>query len=383
MHSARLIRTDRIRMLGDLRQRIRDSLTGTRAWLCWVGRQCARSRRLAAAAGLPTGIRTSADPPLRRLVGVQGSDATAVYELPWARIRGLSGHFEAAVFDDRDRLIPELSPDVGSAERHRVYSEPRWGRPAIRRGTAVCLVTPGARNNYYHWLLELLPKIHLAEQAGVGLHELPWILLGHSGAAYQLETLAMLGVDAARVVNVSSGTNERVERLIMPTHPSARDRIEPWAVGFVRERLLPLAAAGVGPEKIYIDRGTAGRRPLLNNAEVRSRLEAAGFLSVDPGTLPVREQIALFRDARVIVGAHGAAFANIAFCRPGARLVELLPPAYQPAYFRNLADVAGVEWQAAVGSVASDARPMHPRRAIELPFVFPCERLAGLLECAG
>lgn len=49
--------------------------------------------------------------------------------------------------------------------------------------------------------------------------------------------------------------------------------------------------------------------------------EARGFLCVRPETLGLREQAALFHDADVIAGASGAAFANIAFCRPGTRVV--------------------------------------------------------------
>lgn len=365
-------------MLGDLGRRIRDSLTGTRTWLCWAGRVLARSRRLAAATGLPNGVRTQSDRPLPRLSGAETAMDAVVYDLARARVRGVTGHFEAAVFDDRDRLIPELSPDVGSTERHRVFSEPRWGGPNVRLGEAIGLVTPGARDNYYHWLLELLPKFHLLEQAGVRLADASCVLLGHSAAPYQLETLAMLGVEASWVENVTPRTNLRVERLIMPAHPSGRDRIEPWAARFLRERFLPFAPAGAGPARIYVERANARRRRLLNNDEVRASLEAAGFVSVDPGALGIREQIALFRDARVVVGSHGAAFSNIVFCRPGTQLVELFSPRYQPAYYRNLAEVAGVRWQATVGSVDPRARPTHPRRAIEQPFAFPSDRLDAL-----
>ena len=47
-------------------------------------------------------------------------------------------------------------------------------------------------------------------------------------------------------------------------------------------------------------------------------LEAEGYAIVVTGTLSVLEQIALFRDAAVIVGQHGAALTNLLFAPRGA-----------------------------------------------------------------
>jgi capsular polysaccharide biosynthesis protein len=46
---------------------------------------------------------------------------------------------------------------------------------------------------------------------------------------------------------------------------------------------------------------------------------------VDPATLAFADQVQLFSQADVIVGAHGSAFANLIWCRPGTRVVDLMP----------------------------------------------------------
>ena len=70
--------------------------------------------------------------------------------------------------------------------------------------------------------------------------------------------------------------------------------------------------AGRGP-LIYIIRGPAAQRPVLNESELIARLAARGFHAVAPESLSFPEQVALFRDAQVVVAAHGAGLANLAF----------------------------------------------------------------------
>ena len=52
---------------------------------------------------------------------------------------------------------------------------------------------------------------------------------------------------------------------------------------------------------------------LLNNQFVSVKLHETNFI----------EQVKLFRNAECIVGLHGGGFANLAFCKPGTRVIEL------------------------------------------------------------
>lgn len=55
------------------------------------------------------------------------------------------------------------------------------------------------------------------------------------------------------------------------------------------------------------------------------KLRSRGFQLVDPGLLSIGEQISLFQNAEIIVGQHGAALTNTGYCRPGTKIIELLP----------------------------------------------------------
>ena len=61
-------------------------------------------------------------------------------------------------------------------------------------------------------------------------------------------------------------------------------------------------------------------------------LHFSGWQVVNPGALPFRKQIALFKGAAKICGVMGAGLANLLFATPGAR-VELITPAGMPDTF--------------------------------------------------
>jgi FkbM family methyltransferase len=67
-----------------------------------------------------------------------------------------------------------------------------------------------------------------------------------------------------------------------------------------------------------------------------------GFENIVPDELSVRQQLETFLGAEMVVGAHGAGLANIVVCRPGTKVLELMPAHGQmPEYYKNLAEGCG------------------------------------------
>jgi len=62
------------------------------------------------------------------------------------------------------------------------------------------------------------------------------------------------------------------------------------------------------------------------------QLTALGFECVSLSNMRVQDQIRLFEEARIVVGPHGGGFTNIAFCRPGTRVIELFDESYLNGY---------------------------------------------------
>src|SRR5262249_30584695 len=74
--------------------------------------------------------------------------------------------------------------------------------------------------------------------------------------------------------------------------------------------------------------------------------ERQGVQTVVPGELSLAEQVAAFRAARLVIGAHGTPMSNIVFCRPGSFVYELLPRHHVSSTVNRLAQTASVNYLA-------------------------------------
>jgi capsular polysaccharide biosynthesis protein len=81
-------------------------------------------------------------------------------------------------------------------------------------------------------------------------------------------------------------------------------------------------------KKIYIDRSDSisnvkDLRSITNEEQVKQFLLQDGFKIIKLGDLHFKDQVLTFNNADIIVGLHGAGFANLPFCKPNTKVVEL------------------------------------------------------------
>jgi capsular polysaccharide biosynthesis protein len=208
--------------------------------------------------------------------------------------------------------------------------------------------------NYSHWLGRNVLKLALLEIAGVPA-SLP-ILINDDLCGFQLEFLDLLGIPRSRLMPIGRGTILRCRELLVPTtlrcHPKMSIGID-WLRKRVAHLIEPPDQAR---DLLFISRRDTGHRVLLNEAEIESALVPLGFRTVVPGTLSVAEQIRTFSRARVIVGAHGAALANLMFAPPHAAVVEMTnTKIVHMGDFRMIAEQMGQRYF----EVLSDRYPDH------------------------
>ena len=85
-------------------------------------------------------------------------------------------------------------------------------------------------------------------------------------------------------------------------------------------------------------------RILLNELELERALEARGFAIVRAERLRPAEQVALARQAKVVVGATGAGMANALFVEPGALVVDIQPQVYPGPWVGAFGELIGHDW---------------------------------------
>ena len=103
--------------------------------------------------------------------------------------------------------------------------------------------------------------------------------------------------------------------------------------------------------KLYIARPGGWRRRIPTEPAIRRMLEGYGFETIDPGTLSFAEQIEAFREARIVVGPHGAAMTNSVFMSPGGMMVELTHEKRVIVAFHEIACMTGLGYACVVGDM--------------------------------
>jgi capsular polysaccharide biosynthesis protein len=215
--------------------------------------------------------------------------------------------------------------------------------PKIQRvsGTVVSLATDG-HNNYYHWMLDLLPKLFIALAAGLG--DQPFYL-GRS-TPFQKQTLALLGIPPTHLLDANAIPFLQAGELIVPflgdNHPpnvfdAAKYRL---LAEVFANRLDAKAAAKDLPTRFVVSRRKTRSRRVVNEDALLARLAPLGFVPVYLEDLTILEQLTLFAHAQAIVASTGAGLVNLIHCRPGTPVAILMPEACPDLVCQDIATFA-------------------------------------------
>jgi hypothetical protein len=244
---------------------------------------------------------------------------------------GIAAHLGAHLRAD-GAYLPEFTPGAGPFIESRFLQKQRC-LPRVRffPGSVISLASDGA-SNYYRWLLETLPRLRQIRQSGAVYQG----IYASQKRPFQRETLRLLGCDPACILPSETNPFLRAREILVPRFV---DEAEPWIVPWLRDQFLPLvppADLASSPRRLYITRRCASGRRLLNEAELLAQLAPRGFTAIALEDRPWLEQVALFRQAEIIIGPHGAGLANLVFCSPGALVLELIAETYPFTFFPEI-----------------------------------------------
>lgn len=226
-------------------------------------------------------------------------------------------------------------------------------RPKRLRGTTMLLGASAGAHCYYHWMLEILPRLALLERRGTPLDAIDRFLVRRIDGAWQLETLARLGIDRSRVFETERRPHLHCERVLHVELACGINLKMPRFVPLWMRHAFPAAESEGTRLRLYVGRPPGVRRGVANESAMRPLLEAAGFDIVVMEGRTVAEQARLLARADVLIAPHGGALTNMVFCRPGTRVVELLSRHVYPYYY-GLAASCGHRYHAILENPAED-----------------------------
>jgi hypothetical protein len=187
--------------------------------------------------------------------------------------------------------------------------------------------------NWYHWLVDGLPQLHLAAQLPEPYRSWP-VLVPEQIFRYETMVGALhLFLEGREVIRMSpgqrvTGTLCWIDPLELTNLPESEvDRSPESHVHLLhregmesyRRRYLERYATAEPrfPARVFLTR--SGSRRSYNQEEMAELARQFGFEAVAPADLSLADQVQLFHDARHIIGPSGAGFAGLLFSQPGAR----------------------------------------------------------------
>jgi hypothetical protein len=278
----------------------------------------------------------------------------------------------------RETLVEE------QAAAGQVPAETTWLGLRARLGEALNVDRPcllACRHGEWtwgHWLIDMLPKIVLAERFSPQrfTYVVPGNITDPSSDAFYvrsvLESLAAYGIATSRLLRVKAGALYRFQNLY-DIADTARDGMHPGVLAAMRS--VPGVPPGPRIPLAAVLRNAAEHRPIVNGGAIVQALRRQNAVIADPGATPFAGQVSLFRDSDIVVGDLGSNLAASIYARPGAGIVTLGPGAWYDDFFSNIfqrlemfrADVRGPSIP------ASDQKPGHAAYALN-----PADVLEGL-----
>ena len=202
-------------------------------------------------------------------------------------------------------------------------------------GTVFSMLSGGAaKNNYWHWIFDVLPKIEILQKINYK-NKPDYYLLPSLKKNYQIETLLSLKIPKKKLLDGEKFKHIKCDNLLTVDHPYVFNNnpsksiinIPIWIIKWLKKKYVKNKSSKSNHlKKIYIDRegdSILENRRIINNNEVKNLLKHNGFRIVSLSNHSFKEQVKMFNNAKLIVGLHGAGFANLVFSNPRTKVIEL------------------------------------------------------------
>jgi capsular polysaccharide biosynthesis protein len=155
---------------------------------------------------------------------------------------------------------------------------------------------------------------------------------------------------------------------VMPVHTPPLFKL-PAALDYLRSDLRAVPVPEVKRcRRIFITR-TGQFRRLVNEPEIMALCAAHGFEAMQPESLSIAEQAALFANAEAIMGIKGAAMTNVLFATTPCTLMVLSPGDFIDPFFWDITSTRDIAYGEVFGELQSERAAGLNDFRVELPHV--------------
>jgi capsular polysaccharide biosynthesis protein len=252
-----------------------------------------------------------------------GDISYGLFAFPSAFVRGAAGF----IFTKQGAPLWEQNAGFlrkGSFLPPRLHDVHKQSEPCVTIDEVVSL-RASCHSYFWHWMMDSLPKVFLAEEAGFCGH---YLVPPLSSAPWASQSLEALGIHSDRILN--QDLQEVHARLLyVPTYFCGYNalfnsefikRYRAW----IHSKVCQVGTAE--PTRLFIGRRETSKfRRILNQSAVEHVVEEFGFRTVYFEDLSFQAQVRLAHSADAIMGGHGSGLSHTLFMQERSVVVELFP----------------------------------------------------------
>lgn len=174
--------------------------------------------------------------------------------------------------------------------------------------------------NYGSFLFRFMPKLLLFRDLGLAVDQ----IVVPDKSAFVCQAVAWAGFSDVRLISVREAVGVVFERLYMIDDFESEGALCAGTLGRIGRRTGPRAQE----RRIYVSRYLSSGyrptyRPLRNELEVQQAMQRLGLEVAYPELMSFEAQVALFSQARLLVGPSGSGMLNAVFADAGCGVLDL------------------------------------------------------------
>jgi hypothetical protein len=254
------------------------------------------------------------------------------------------------------KLITESVFDTVRLSKSPAFRFPAllWSRKKEGRYTSL-MHLPWAETSNYHWFVDALPRLCLL----LNHTEEIKLIVPAGMPAFQRQTLDFLLSGKSNITLVSIPKREKwlVEEFLFPSFIAHHNSgyLPPPIIQLIRQKVWQGYGVQESRQKkrLFISRAKTSKRRILNEEALIRLALVHGFQVVWAEDLSYQQQVQLFHQAEVVVGAHGAGLTNILFSEK-CTLVELHPANQVKSHYFMLCQALGFAYHYLVGTLPDE-----------------------------
>lgn len=271
-----------------------------------------------------------------RILNPRSNSKYKIYEIEYARIFTDNNENLAVIKDNK--IIPQMSFQQvkGELKNAKFNSVTKKGTNSFAKnisGNVFNLAQGGSGNNFFHFMFDIIPKIFILKSK-TNHSKIDFYYVSNP-KKWQIKIFDMIGIKYKNLLSSEKYNHIYAKKILAVDHPwyykgkvqTSVKNIPKWIIYLLRKNFLKKSSNIKCGKKIFLDRSSSefNHCQIENFHIIKDLLKKNNFQIIKPEKISFRKQIHVFKNASIIMGAHGASFTNIIYCKTATKIIEIMP----------------------------------------------------------